>query len=211
MRDQRIDECSVRISGRRVHDQASRFFDDDEILIFIDDLQGYVLALRNGRRRRGNADRVDFTGFDPEIAVSYRFASVRNGSVLDQLLKARTADVAECGDKKAVEPPTRLVVLNDGSARSLRGGFCVKHAGAGGSSKHARIPWGEICGHRPIRAYHPGAHWASRWRRDEAFRSPAAFFRRRFRPDLFPAARRQDLDDRRPTWPLGAAPALAPR
>lgn len=74
MCDERVDQSSIRISGRRVHDEAGWFFDDDEVLVFINDLEGDFLSLRNRRCRGWNEDYVDFTGFDPEIAVSYRFA-----------------------------------------------------------------------------------------------------------------------------------------
>jgi hypothetical protein len=40
---------------------------------------------------------------------------MRDGAALDQLLKARTADVAKCGGEKAIEPPTRLAAVDDGA------------------------------------------------------------------------------------------------
>ena len=75
-------------------DEARWLFDDDEILVFVDHLKGNVLSLRQGRRRRGQVNSVGLAWFDPEIAVSYRFACMRDGAALKQLLESRTADIA---------------------------------------------------------------------------------------------------------------------
>lgn len=115
MGDECVDEGSVRISRSRMHDETGRLFDDDEVFVFVYHVKRDVLALRDGRCGRRNADGEDLARFDPEIAVSYRFARMRDGTALDQLLKARTADVAEGGCEKAVEPPTRLAAADDGT------------------------------------------------------------------------------------------------
>lgn len=102
MCNERVDKRSIRISGCRMHDQAGWLLNNDEILVFMDDLKGYFLAYRNCRRRGRNTNQIDVAGFDPEIDVSYRFARMCDGAACDQLLKARTTYIAECGGKKSI-------------------------------------------------------------------------------------------------------------
>ena len=44
MADQRIDQRSRRVAGRRVSDEARRLVDDDQMLVLEDDVERYVLA-----------------------------------------------------------------------------------------------------------------------------------------------------------------------
>ena len=125
MGNERVDQRSIWISCGWMHDEASRFFDNDKVLVFVDHLKRDVLPPRNCRYRGRNADRKDVAGFDPEIAVSYRFARVSDSTAFDQLPKARTAYIAECGGKKTVEPPSGVAAFRDGAARGLKGGICV--------------------------------------------------------------------------------------
>src|SRR5579872_2634727 len=125
MGNERVDQRPVRISRGWMHDEASRLFDNDEVVVFVDDLKRDVLPPRNCRYRRRNADHIDVAWFDPEIAVSYRFARMSDCAAFDQLLKARTAYIAECGGKKTVEPPSRVAAFRDGAARGFNGGICV--------------------------------------------------------------------------------------
>ena len=48
MGDQRIDQGAVGIAGRRMHHQAGRLVDHDQVVVFIDDLERNILALRQG-------------------------------------------------------------------------------------------------------------------------------------------------------------------
>lgn len=125
MGNERVDQRSIWISRGRMHDEASRLFDNDEVFVFVDHLKRDVLRPRNCRCRGRNADHIDFAGFDPEITVSYRFARMSDSSAFDQLPKARTAYIAECGGKKTVEPPSGVATFRDGAARGLNGGICV--------------------------------------------------------------------------------------
>ena len=52
MGDQGVDQRAVGIAGGRMHDEARRLVDDDEVLVLVDDLQRDVLALRHCRRGR---------------------------------------------------------------------------------------------------------------------------------------------------------------
>ena len=106
-------------------DQPCRFLDDDEILVLIDDVEGNILALRHCGRWRRDIDRIGLTGFDPEIAVSYRFARMADGAAFDQLLKARAADIAQRGREKTVEAPAGLLCTYHSAARPFIGGFGV--------------------------------------------------------------------------------------
>ncbi len=125
MGNERVDQRPIWISRGWMHDEASRLFDNDEVLVFVDHLKRDVLPPRNCRRRGRNADRIDFAWFDPEIAVSYRFARMSDSAAFDQLPEARTAYIAECGGKKTVEPPSSVAAFRDGAAQGFNGGICV--------------------------------------------------------------------------------------
>ncbi len=132
MGDQRVDQRAVGIAGRRMHDEAGRLVDDDEVGVLIDDGKRDVLAERRGGQRRRHRDGVGLARFDPEIAVSYRLARVRHGAGREQLLKTRTADIAERCGEEAVQPPSRLIRRDHRAARFF-GGFRVRHERAGRS------------------------------------------------------------------------------
>lgn len=63
MTDQRIDQCPARLACTRMHHEAGRLVDDDNIVILIKNCQRNILGLRErGRRRRH--DEGDFlSGF----------------------------------------------------------------------------------------------------------------------------------------------------
>ena len=55
-----VDESAIGIAGGRVHDHADRFVDDEEVVVFVDDVEGQILRDEFGRfgLRQIHADPV---------------------------------------------------------------------------------------------------------------------------------------------------------
>ncbi len=60
MGDQRIDQRAGGVAGGRVHHEARRLVDDDELVVLVDDVERdrFALRLRRLRRRQRHADGV---------------------------------------------------------------------------------------------------------------------------------------------------------
>lgn len=101
MPEQGIDQSSVGIARRRMHDKPRGLIDNDEIGILVHDHERYVLGNRRSRCWRRNGNFVDFPAFDPRIRVSYRRPGAKNGAGGDQLLQTRAA---ELGKRLGQEP-----------------------------------------------------------------------------------------------------------
>ena len=98
-----IDQGAARVSGTGVDDKAGLFVDDDEVSIFIDDIQRDGLGPRHGRNS-WRQQRLDLlAGPDPVP----RFADCRaldgNPTFGNSILKARTAHIRKVPAQETVE------------------------------------------------------------------------------------------------------------
>ncbi len=92
MMEQRIDERIILMAARRMNWQSGGFVDDDEIVIFVDDIEVDLLGRdRTGFRRR-QSDREDISGGD--------FAA---GIVEGEVLPPDAAGFDQSGDSRAAE------------------------------------------------------------------------------------------------------------
>src|SRR5689334_3810736 len=64
MMKQRIDQGSVQIARGRMDHQAGGLVDDDQVGIFMDDVEWYVLCSGLSRDRRGQDDGEGLSGCD---------------------------------------------------------------------------------------------------------------------------------------------------
>jgi len=62
---ERVDQCSPRVPGCRMHDQTRRLVDDEEIAILVQNAEGEILWSRDGWSRGRNVDRDLFPASDP--------------------------------------------------------------------------------------------------------------------------------------------------
>ena len=110
MGDQGIDQGSVGIAGRGMHDKARGLVDDDQVVVFVDDIQRNILALRRRGRRRWHRHRIIFAWFDPVIGVFYRPRAQEHRAFRQQLLEPGTGEIGEGGGQETVQPPAGMTV-----------------------------------------------------------------------------------------------------
>ena len=58
MRDQRVDQCAGLVAGGRMHHEALRLVDDDDVVVLIDDVERDILALGFGGDRLRHVDWI---------------------------------------------------------------------------------------------------------------------------------------------------------
>ena len=72
MGQQGVYQCALIVPGGRVHDEACRLVDDDNVRIFIENCKRDILALRVSIARFWNCDYIDIARFDLVRGVLYR-------------------------------------------------------------------------------------------------------------------------------------------
>lgn len=112
MRQQGVDKRSVRIAGCGVDDHSRWFVDNEQVIIFIPDVEGNIL--RNDCRRRGfrYQCRKGFAGFDPIRSVRYRPFAGAYGTGFDQRFQPGPGQRRECFGKQPVEAISGIVFFN---------------------------------------------------------------------------------------------------
>ena len=79
MRQQRIHERAVAVTGGGMDDQASGFIDDDEVGVLVHNMQQrHCLRLRCGGSGGRHSNLIDFARFDPVAGVPYGPPRERN-------------------------------------------------------------------------------------------------------------------------------------
>ena len=63
MGDERIHQSARFMATCRMHDEAGRLVDDDEMLVFEDNIEWNVFSLRFSGSSRGNINFDDLSGF----------------------------------------------------------------------------------------------------------------------------------------------------
>ena len=89
--------------GGRMHHQAGRLVDDDDVVVLVDDVERDALALGLGRLRRRHLDRDDLAGVDAIAGIADRAGADRDRAVQDQRLEPRARQFG-AGGEHAVEP-----------------------------------------------------------------------------------------------------------
>ena len=123
MRNQRIHQRPGFVAGRRVHHEPRGLVDDDDVVVFMDDIERDVFALRRriGRLRHVDYDRIalghvisgvaDGGGFDGNaIYCDLAYCDLAG---LDQRLQPGTRQVGQALRQHAVEPGRSLVACDD--------------------------------------------------------------------------------------------------
>ncbi len=87
MGQQSIDQGTVWVAGCRMHHQAHRFIDDDQVLILIDHAERDRLGERDRRARRRYGDGINFPSLDLGRDIADDFAATGYVGILDQVLK----------------------------------------------------------------------------------------------------------------------------
>ena len=103
MRDQRVDERPGGVSGGGMHDEPGRLVDDDQIVVFVDDIERQALTFNTGRLRRRQGNFIDGARFDRGSRLPYRPAAAHM-PVSNQGLNTRTAQVVDLVRQPAIDP-----------------------------------------------------------------------------------------------------------
>ena len=116
MGDQRIDEGAGLIAGRRMHDQAGRLVDDDQLGVLVDDVERDRLRLRGRRlrRRHGHGDLV--AGTEAPARLGHRHAVDFHGAGEDERLGAGTAQFGHGLGNEGIETRSRRARRDGGAA-----------------------------------------------------------------------------------------------
>ena len=103
MRDQRVDERSGLVPGRRMHDQAGGLVDDQQVGILVDDLEGDDLAFRFGRQGRRHVDNDARACIELSIGIACRCIVDRDPAFENQRLQPRTRQTGNFPCEKPVQ------------------------------------------------------------------------------------------------------------
>ncbi len=114
MGDQRVDQRARPVAGGRMHDEAARLVDDDEVVVLVDDGErdGLAFGLRR-LRPRGTADGDRLAGVDAVAGIADRAPADRDFAVEDEGFQSRPRQIADFRREEAVEPFTRLALGDD--------------------------------------------------------------------------------------------------
>ena len=104
--EQRMNEGPGVMPGRRVHDHARRLVDDGEVVILVDDVEGYVLGSCLQHKRLRQLDFDDVTGRDAVGGLG-RPAVEPNEVSFDQPRRSRPAQLVRLLGDEAVQPRRR--------------------------------------------------------------------------------------------------------
>jgi len=110
MGQQGIDQRSVHMPRRRMHYQALLFVDDDQVLIFINDVDGQRLGLGNGGPGLGHGNDICFSVPDLARQRRNRLAIPFHMAVTDQCLQAVSRHVLQGFGQKHIKAHPGLVL-----------------------------------------------------------------------------------------------------
>jgi hypothetical protein len=116
-----IDESARVVTRRRMHDHVGRFDDDQQIFVFMEDIQGDVFRLGLGRFRRRNFD------FDPLSLMEVSRRTHRPTADADQTLFApplglRAARSFDVGGEGSIDSHVFFLGLHDPAHDPIRSG-----------------------------------------------------------------------------------------
>ena len=109
---QGVDDGAGLVAGRRVHGDARRLVDDDQVGVFVEDGERDVLRQGDGRRRWGDIETVG-----PRLsfrrAVDDRNTVAGHPAFSDQRLNAAPRQIGEPGRQPLVDAARRRVGFYD--------------------------------------------------------------------------------------------------
>lgn len=121
VREQRINQCAGTVTRARMHRNARRFVQHDQIVIFMEDGQ------RHSCSRRGSWLRVGFLpqrrhrdAISPfyDVARPRRVSIQQNSAVANQRLYSHARNVRNFAREKLIQPQARVLGLDDKFAQS---------------------------------------------------------------------------------------------
>ena len=129
MREERVDERLVGIARRRMHGEARRLHDDDEMRVLVQDLERDRLRARLGRPGRRNHDKEALARFDPPRRLRYDSPAARHPPFQDQRFEARARERRQRRGEQLIEPPAAIARAGlDLKAPLRRLAHAVRHA-----------------------------------------------------------------------------------
>ncbi len=110
MMDQRIDERTRPVASTRMHDEAGRLDEDDQMVVLIENVERDILALRFRVFRFGQVNLEAIAWLDLLLRFGHRLAVDRNGALLDQALDAVARKLARKRlGQEGIEPPCGIL------------------------------------------------------------------------------------------------------
>ncbi len=132
--EESVDEGAVGVSGAGVDDHAVGFVEDDDVFVFVEDVEGDVLGCVFEGDGFGDDDGDFVAGFDG-VAWFGGVAVEGDELLADERLDAGAREFGELGGEKGVEAPGCLVVGENFHGLSFVGGGM---AGQGGKTSGGR-------------------------------------------------------------------------
>lgn len=102
MGNQSIHQGPSVVSGGRMHDQAGRLIDHDDVLVLVHDVECDLFALNSRLFSRRNANRVCQARFDRRARLSYRVACA-DVTFANERLNASAADAFDFRCKPSID------------------------------------------------------------------------------------------------------------
>ncbi len=118
MGDQRVDQRAGLVACGGMHHEAARLVDDDDVVIFIDDIERDIFADWLGRDRFRHVDCDRIARGDMISGVADGGASGGDGTGEDQRFQPRARQLRKAHREHAVEPD-RSLVAGDGDFKPL--------------------------------------------------------------------------------------------
>ena len=130
MREQGIDEGIVWIAGRRMHYEAGRLLEDEEVRVLVANVQRDRLRLRGRCDGRRKHRRAALPRFDPQGGVRYGRAVHGYPAFHDELLQTGTREIAEAARQQPIQALAGFRLLDD-CVQPLLAGFRLEIRGHG--------------------------------------------------------------------------------
>ncbi len=122
--EERVDEGAIGVAGGRVHDHARRLVDDEDRVVFEDDVEGQVLGHDTRRRGRRLANLDALTR--PHLRRRFARRAVDEHPALgDPLAPARAGVMRQPGRHKDVEAGGPRLVIDLEHVDRARGAVCL--------------------------------------------------------------------------------------
>ncbi len=102
MRNQRVNQRTILVPGRRVHNKPCRLVDDNDVLILKQDIKRNILPNGISRDRFWHNHLKSRTRFDPVSRVPYRPPGFNHMTITNKRLHPRSAAFIELGRQKPV-------------------------------------------------------------------------------------------------------------
>ena len=119
MGNEGVDQCAGPIACCRVNNEACRFVDDDQLIVFINHVQRNILRTRNRIFRLRNGDGDLFARFDPVVRLQYLHTVGGRLTLFNQRLVAAAAKFRELETQKAINSVTGVIVSNGRGAEKV--------------------------------------------------------------------------------------------